>query len=311
LVTEYSGTTSDTYSRKDPLDLTLPTTEPAFYLHNFLSTAPDKQSIPKTKFTAGDDVHFTWESNGTYFQLYDGDGATLYEGSGTSYTLPMDKILSDTTFTLKASMTSGAQKSNDVQPVNQYATITITINNPTLHQMTVTDNLDAGDLTVGQLTTHATDRLIVGKLTVQSELDVHGPLNADALIAKHDLRADHNVTVSGDLSVSGKVASAWTTILTDLFENPIQLKPVLTQKEGVSSSSSQKFTCDKDGILIILTPDFEYRGTIYGYGDNYLLSIMGNKSAFDAYRFKKGATWYLTSTSPDRPTPIFYWLAFR
>ncbi|WP_220448269.1 hypothetical protein, partial [Nonomuraea diastatica] len=135
LVTEYSGTTSDTYSRKDPLDLTLPTTEPAFYLHNFLSTAPDNPTIPRTKFTAGDAVCFTWESNGSHFQLYDGDGTTLYGGSDTFCTVPEGKVVNDTTFALKASATSGI----DSQTTYQYATLTITINNPTLTQITATN----------------------------------------------------------------------------------------------------------------------------------------------------------------------------
>ncbi|MCG5217328.1 hypothetical protein [Streptosporangium sp. KLBMP 9127] len=138
-VTETSGTTSGKYTRKTPQELTWDTAQPVFYLHNFLAGAPDRPTVPRTKFNAGDEVYLTWESNGSEFQLYDGDGTTLYEGPATSYTIPRDKILNDTTFTLQASMTSEAQQSTGFHPVYQYATITITINNPTLSQMTVTN----------------------------------------------------------------------------------------------------------------------------------------------------------------------------
>ncbi|MEO3813959.1 hypothetical protein ABGB17_33600 [Sphaerisporangium sp. B11E5] len=116
LVTEYSDTTSGSSKRRDPLEVPLPTVEPVFYLHNFLSAAPDNPTVPRTKFTAGDAVHFTWESNGSHFQLYDGDGTTLHEGPETFCTVPQGRIVNDTTFTLQASTTSGTQQSADSKP---------------------------------------------------------------------------------------------------------------------------------------------------------------------------------------------------
>ncbi|GAA3690681.1 hypothetical protein GCM10022224_065170 [Nonomuraea antimicrobica] len=133
--TESSGTTSGKYTRKTPQELTWDTAEPVFYLHNFLASAPDKPTIPKTKFNAGDKVYFTWESNGDSYHLYDGDGTVLHEGSETSWTIPAGTIANDTTFTLKASK----KNANGFETVDQYATITITITNPTLSQMTVTN----------------------------------------------------------------------------------------------------------------------------------------------------------------------------
>ncbi|MGW4796895.1 hypothetical protein ACWEPC_31180, partial [Nonomuraea sp. NPDC004297] len=137
--TETSGTTSGTYSRRTPLDLTWETAEPVFYLHSFLASAPDRPTVPRTKFSAGDEVSLTWESNGSYFQLYDGDGTTLSEGPATSWTVPQGRILNDTTFTLQASMTSEAEQSTGIHPAYQYATITVTITNPTLDQVTATN----------------------------------------------------------------------------------------------------------------------------------------------------------------------------
>ncbi|MGW6504354.1 hypothetical protein [Nonomuraea angiospora] len=136
--TETSGTTSGKYTPKTPQDLTWDTAKPAFYLHNFLASAPDKPTIPKTKYNAGDEVYLSWESNGTYFRLYDGDGTILNPNtpSETFHLIPKAAIANDTTFTLQASET---QESIGIHPVYQYATITITINNPTLSQMTVTN----------------------------------------------------------------------------------------------------------------------------------------------------------------------------
>jgi hypothetical protein len=138
-ITEVSGTTSGEYTRRTPQDLTWDTAEPVFYLHSLLAGSPDRPTAPRTRFNAGDEVCLTWESNGSSFQVYDGDGTALYEGAGTTYTIPQGKILSDTTFTLQASMTPEARQSTGYRPVNLFATITITVTNPTLSQLTVTD----------------------------------------------------------------------------------------------------------------------------------------------------------------------------
>ncbi|MFF4615179.1 hypothetical protein [Nonomuraea jabiensis] len=136
-VTETSSTTDHNYTRKDPLMLTLPTAEPVFYLRNFLASAPDKPTVPRTKFNAGDQVYLTWESNGDSYHLYDGDGTILNPDntSATSHLIPAGKIVNDTTFTLKASK----QNATGFETVDQYATLTITIRNPTLSEMTVTN----------------------------------------------------------------------------------------------------------------------------------------------------------------------------
>ncbi|MCG5213042.1 hypothetical protein [Streptosporangium sp. KLBMP 9127] len=173
LVTENSGTTSGHYTLKETQELTWDTAEPVFYLHNFMATAPDKPTIPRTKFNSGDHVRFTWESNGTSFKLYDGDGTLVYEGTDTFCVIPKDedkdyKIVSDTTFTLQASQTSGTQESG-----YRCATITITINNPTLSDLTVANNLEASDACItGHLeanTTHNT-----GSFTTDSTLTAGG-----------------------------------------------------------------------------------------------------------------------------------------
>lgn len=216
-ITEYSDTTSGSSKRRDPLALSLPTVEPVFYLHNFLSTAPDKPTVPRTRFNAGDTVRFSWESNGSYFQLYDGDGTTLYEGPGTFCTVPQGKIVNDTTFTLKAVATSGTQQSDDSTPAYRYATLTVTITNPTLSGLTSTGDIAAksrlavdgqmtanGGLTVNQLLT-ANDEVSVRRLlTADSGLTTNGTLNANgSLYVSNQLSANGGLSVDGHLSVDG------------------------------------------------------------------------------------------------------------
>ncbi|MCG5217323.1 hypothetical protein [Streptosporangium sp. KLBMP 9127] len=230
LVTETSGMSSGTYTRKDTFELALPTAEPVFYLNNFLANDPDKLTIPRTKFNAGDAVNFTWESNGSYFQLYDGDGTPLYEGPGTVYTLPKDKIVNDTTFTLQASVTSGTQQSTDVQPVYQYATLTITVSNPTLTGLTVNGLLSAkNDLTVSgsgygeKITTVGANGLIVqndcsvvkdlssASLNTRGDIDcaggllVKGDLACDDLDTRGDINCQKGLSVDGESKLNGDV----------------------------------------------------------------------------------------------------------
>ncbi|MEO3876729.1 hypothetical protein ABGB18_48935 [Nonomuraea sp. B12E4] len=192
--TETSGTTSGKYTPKTPQDLTWDTAKPAFYLHNFLAGAPDEPTIPKTKFNAGDEVSLSWESNGDFFHLYDGDGTVLHEGRETSWTVPADKIFSDTTFTLRASDTGGFETSY------QYATITITINNPTLSELTV-----KGPLGVN------------GKLTAQDDLSVSNSLTADLLkagsvtVTQH-CQIDRDCNITGGLTSERLVANGDTKL---------------------------------------------------------------------------------------------------
>ncbi|MFC7585397.1 hypothetical protein ACFQYP_17925 [Nonomuraea antimicrobica] len=217
LFTETSGPSADKCTPKDTLELTLPTAEPIFYLHSFLAGDPNKPTAPKTNFNAGDDIYFTWESNGTYFELYDGDGTVLCAGDKTFCTVRKDKyqILKDTTFTLQASITSGTrQPATGFQPIYQYANLTITLNNPTL-----------SDLTVGSPRTG-------NKLTTigSSGLTVIGDLGVD-----------------GDLAVKGKAS------LASLFEEPIKIDPEITGDVANGWGATKYFDVEQDGLIYIQT----------------------------------------------------------
>ncbi|MCG5217748.1 hypothetical protein [Streptosporangium sp. KLBMP 9127] len=287
--TETSGTTSGKYTRKTPQELTWDTAEPVFYLHNFLAGAPDRPTVPRTKFNAGDEVYLTWESNGSEFQLYDGDGTTLYEGPATSYTIPRDKILNDTTFTLRASVTTGFDTSY------RCATITVTITNPTLDDLKVAN----------KLTTVGSNGLIVnGDLAAQSSLNVSGSMTAQGdLYARSNLQVDHNATVFGKAN------------LTALFEEAIKLEPVFNR------GSTDYVHVDHDGILVI---ENTYTGEYYGSNAPYIfvleedqntgaiiaVNIKGSPSCY-TIPVRKGEKWYLANLNPDASDGFrFYWVSF-
>jgi hypothetical protein len=200
--TETSGTTSGEYTRKAPQDLTWDTAEPAFYLHSFLASSPDGPTVPQTKYDAGAGVYLTWESNGDSFHLYDGDGTVLHEGGETSWTVPAGTIANDTTFSLKASKKSAA----GYQVADQYATITITVNNPTLRALTVTGplgvygNLTANDgLTVSNGVT--ADTVEAHSVTVTQYCQVYGDCNVTGDLTTEDIVASGDIRLNGSLRV--------------------------------------------------------------------------------------------------------------
>ncbi|MCK9878516.1 hypothetical protein MXD59_22585 [Frankia sp. Ag45/Mut15] len=212
---EFSGTTPGQFTRKSPRTLTLPVIHPVFYLRNFLSRNPYRPTVPQTRIDAGDSLQLSWESNGTYFWLYDGSGndSPVYEGTDTSWSIPSSTIYNNTTFVLKASAASDgtaeavaaekAAAANGFVSVEQYASLTVTVNNPTLTGLTV-----SGETT------------LCGDITGESSLDVHGTLYAQdnmtvwgTLTAQGALSAQSRVTVDGLLNANGDltVGSKLTT----------------------------------------------------------------------------------------------------
>ncbi|GAA3690647.1 hypothetical protein GCM10022224_065130 [Nonomuraea antimicrobica] len=274
--TETSGTTSGKYTPKSPQDLTWETAEPVFYLHNFLASAPDRPTIPRTKFKAGDEILLTWESNGSEFQLYDGVGATLYEGPATSYTISGSTIVSDTTVTLRASVTTGFEASD------RYATITVTITNPTLDDLKVTN----------KLTTTGSNGLIVnGELIAASNV-----------YAQANLQVNDDATVSGDLTVNGK------TNLETLFGMPIQLDPEVSE-----NGQTEEITTEEDGLLIVQNSSNDESDTMIHIMENgkyvlYGLLIGGGRGAL-TLPLRKGQTWRLLHWF--RGKGDIYWTTFR
>ncbi|MEY9844297.1 cytoskeletal protein CcmA (bactofilin family) [Streptacidiphilus sp. BW17] len=184
------------YSRR-----TMTVVQPAFYLHSFLARGSQAAtSAPLTSFTAGSPIHLSWESNGTHFQLYDGTSTSpVHQGSATSFSLP-NGIASDTTFIVAATVLSGTQgAANGFTPVHQYATLTLTVPNPTLDSLTVRQGIAAQSTLIvsGQL--YANDNLVVSEGGSRKFTTV----GANGLHVLGDLSADSQLSVAGTLVANG------------------------------------------------------------------------------------------------------------
>jgi hypothetical protein len=295
-ITETSGTSSGSYSRKDRLDLTLSTAEPVFFLHSLLAVAPDRPTVPRTRFNAGDAITLSWESSGTSFQLYDGDGTSLYEGVATTCAIAAGKIVNDTTLILKASLVSTSQ------PANLYATLTLTVVDPTLSRVTVTGELVTGDLTVPRkLTTTQSDGLrVAGGMTAESSVSVQGSLGT------RDVSVGGGLTVSGQLTASQNLTVHGKAYLQSVMAQAQQLRPTLDGND---------IPVDSDGIMLVFA-DMPGR-----YVASFAVKEEGSDETayevnmWDADRtytipLRNGQRWCINSIPPGNPRFTFFWFGF-
>ena len=136
MIQETSGTSSDpnTFTNKRTT-FTVAASTPQFYLQNLVATAPASPTVPATEFANGADIQFAWESNGTFFQIYQKNvPQPIYAGTQTSFRLP-GGVARDTTFFLVAMMSgnpSGDSPFGGYQPIYLYDALTVTISNPDL-----------------------------------------------------------------------------------------------------------------------------------------------------------------------------------
>ncbi|MFE4832546.1 hypothetical protein [Streptomyces sp. NPDC056672] len=260
---EHSGTTPDRdgYTKKSRV-LTLTVTEPVFYLHSFLARGEGEATVPRTKFTSGSSVHLTWESNGTYFRLYDGDGDLVQEGPETYCSIGYGVITMDTTFTLVASM-SPETEGGGFEPIYQYATLTLTITDPTLEGLTVRDDITArsgldvsGRISAGSDITIDGDATVRSRLYVEETLSALGDLSVDGdttargrldvsgyLTVEDSLTANSDLTVNGDLTANGYV----TAVSDDKYVRIRELRGPYGEK--ISINSSVDVLSDNDFVI--------------------------------------------------------------
>jgi len=209
-ITEHSDTSSDPddfASRRRSVPLTV--TEPVFYLNAFLARDDDSATVPKTKFSSDATPYLSWESNGSYYRVFDGDSDDpVYEGPNTFCTLPPGSLAMDTTFTLEASM-SPEDAGSGFGTIHQYAVLTLTVKDPTLDALTVEGGIAgrsaleiSGSASVGSSLTVRSSADVGSSLTVagdtyaRSSLTVNGSLNAES-----GLRAEGSAQFNGDLRV--------------------------------------------------------------------------------------------------------------
>ncbi|HEY5787948.1 MAG TPA: hypothetical protein VIT65_24570 [Microlunatus sp.] len=151
VVRERSGTDPDHLAFKSatfPLDKH----PPVLSVGNFLATAPEAPTVPRAAFGNGQPIRLSWESNGTWFQLYRGDDTRpIYAGPASSH-LVSAGLTRDSTFVLEASVSSGpaGDGSGGFRPIYQYVTLSLDVTNPDLTPRSVTAS---GAVTAGSLST--------------------------------------------------------------------------------------------------------------------------------------------------------------
>lgn len=224
--------------------------EPEFYADNFITTAADQYTVPRSEFRKGEKIRFVWESNGTYFKLYQKDGKPVYQGAQTSCTL-QDGVQNDTAFVLVASMTGdwdGDQPQAGYRSVYIYRHLTVTVANPVLQPsfLTVgeaaTFNGPVGFYQEADFMEHAKAKFnggatISGGLNVNAWMYVNGNLTVIGETVENSLIAD-SATIQRSLETRG------ANIQIDLFHQDMQ-----TVCKGINPGA--QFKADADGFLVV------------------------------------------------------------
>jgi len=224
MIMENSGLTNDpnTFTKKQT-SYTVQASTPQFYQENFVATAPTAPTVPATDFANGADIQFSWESNGTFFQIYQKNvPQPIYSGTQTTFKLT-GGVARDTTFFLVGMMTgnpSGDSPFGGYQPIYLYDSLTITISNPDLtpRSVAVANNTTiggtlgvTGQTTLGNAnvggTLGVTGQTTLGNANVGGTLGVTGQSNLSNATVGGTLTANgqsnlKNTSVNGALSVS-------------------------------------------------------------------------------------------------------------
>jgi hypothetical protein len=199
-VQELSGRTPDDLTPKTG-NHTIGKQDAIFTLSNFVATATDKPTVPGTAFGNGQALRLSWESTGTWFELYTkGASAPIYAGPATSYSLSSG-LTADAQFVLVASVSGDPSQdspSPGYQPIYLYDALTLVVVDP---------DLTAKSVAVAQTLT------VTGRSTAVGGLDV----GTEAAPTTANIRGKMSVTESvstGGLAVTGTTSLGSTLHVT-------------------------------------------------------------------------------------------------
>jgi hypothetical protein len=197
---EMSGTSPGDLTPKAS-DHTLSKQDAIITLGNFVATAVSSPTIPGTRFANGQPIRLSWESNGTWFQVYaKGSASPVYAGPATSFT-PLGGVATDTQFILVGSVTGNPGQdspSPGYQAIYLYDALTLVVSNPDLTPRTVTAE---GDVSTP-------NAVSAGKLVVTGDATVSGPLTAyGATTVTGSSEFTAPMTVRADLTSTGAVSA--------------------------------------------------------------------------------------------------------
>ena len=216
LIQETSGSTNDpaSFTPKKAV-FELDKTTPQFYLNNFVATTTAAPTVPATEFANSAPIRLAWESNGTFFEIFEKNtAAPVYSGSASTFTLA-GGAKTDTTYILVASVTTGSAGSGGggYEPIFLYESLTITISNPDLtpSSVAVSGNQTVGG-TLGVTGKSSLQDTAISTLAVSGNETIAGTLGVTGKTTLHDTAmasatVSGNQTVGGTLHASGAVTS--------------------------------------------------------------------------------------------------------
>ena len=227
IVRETSGADASTMTEKQST-FTLDKAAPSFYLENLVATTTSSPLAPATEFANGTAIRLAWESNGTWFQVYEKNNAKpIYAGPGKTCEVS-GGAKTDTTFFLQASMTGDpGDDTGKFEPIYLFDSITITISNPDLTPASVECSGGISGTTLKATgTATLSDVAASGTLNVTGQTTLAGATAGDITVS--------SLTDNGTLHVTGQSTLAGVTA-GDTTVSSLTSNGSLTAKAGAVS----------------------------------------------------------------------------
>ncbi|MCE7996837.1 MAG: hypothetical protein HEP71_33055 [Roseivirga sp.] len=208
VIGEHSGTSSGHYAFRES-KFSVKKSEPMpFHLHSFLSFDPHDPDTPKLSFKTTDEIHLSWDSNGTSYELFPKDLVTKGNPTtNTHITIPAGNVPRDQTVVIKA--TDGDK--------TLYQTLNICIENPVL---TPTKSLISGKPGENSLQVNNGNAVIDGDALFVTSNTVFDT-NEFGIVSRNDKRTakfelTDQVRITGNLYVGKDESGNSKTILNEL-----------------------------------------------------------------------------------------------
>jgi|GEM_PF-3263421 len=261
-ILENSGTTNDPnkFTQKQT-SYTVQASTPQFYLQNFVATAPASPTVPATEFANGAAIQFSWESNGSFFQIYQKNVAQpIYAGTQTTFRLT-GGVARDTTFFLVGMMSgnpTGDSPFGGYQPIYLYDALTVTISNPDLtpRSVAVSNNATVGGTLGVTGQTSLSNANVGGTLGVTGQTNL-GNANVGGLLSITGQTNMANATVGGTLTANGQSNLKATNVAGSLSASGIatlsgglNVMGALSMLAGAQPVSPGSYAAKTDGFLL-------------------------------------------------------------
>ena len=204
IVRETSGADASTMTEKQST-FTLDKAAPSFYLENLVATTTSSPLAPATEFANGTAIRLAWESNGTWFQVYEKNNAKpIYAGPGKTCEVS-GGAKTDTTLFLQASMTGDpGDDTGKFEPIYLFDSITITISNPDLTPASV--ECSGG---ISGTTLKATGTATLSDVAASGTLKVSGQTTLAGLTAGDT--TVNQATINDSMTVRNGVMGVYST----------------------------------------------------------------------------------------------------